>query len=472
MGLKASAWLALALTAAAATPQCPEPACRDKKHKFPVADEPVVLVGKLSPDNLIVYKIGVKALEIPEKARPAVIGAVRNAVTDWNRLSGLSNLRLELDLSTEETGRGIDLWVGRSLNSNFGGRCAEFRPEMNDPRESAVVYDVAAFEAWVSEDSEAASRILAHEIGHFFGLDDFLPDIDSVMSKGADVPSPCRKYGETAVARRPTKRDARAAGKCIWTHHKQFGPKLPVANTIGIGAAAGLIFGLLAVTPATAQRAIGHTATSSTVDVPRGHGGIGPMPIPDAALRVSGDYVRELAPAEEFVARNLETLAKYSDLIVVAKIRDAKSYLSKDNLSIATVYQADVRDYLKHPASISSASWTIDIVLPGGKVILPSGRSAEFRIKDRQSLISGAEYLFFLQRANEADHALPAQSSAAARYVPRLGVQGIFQITDAGLVKPGGEDINPELKKYNETPRVEFVRKVQEIIKEQVQARR
>jgi hypothetical protein len=480
MGLKVWAWLGLTLLAAVATPQCPEPCCRNKDYKDSVIDEPVVSGGRLSADNQIIYRVGIQAREIQDDIRPHVVSAVRSAVKDWNSRSDLSNLVLELDLSTEKPGSGVDLWVAGLSNSDFSGPCAVFRPQLKHPGEGAVIYNIAAFESWVSADPEAAARILSHEVGHFFGLADFLPRIDnflpetnSVMSQGlANGPDSCRTYGETAVARRPTKGDARAAGRCIWTHHKQFGPKLPAVNTIGMGAAAGLVFGLLAVMPTAAQHAVGHTATSSTVDVPRRSGAIGPIPIPDAALGVSGDYVRELAPAEEFVARNLETLAKYSDLIVVAKVQDAKSYLSKDKLSIATIYQAGVQDYLKQPASISSASWTIDVVLPGGKVVLPSGRSAEFRIKDRQPLTSGAEYLFFLQRANEADHALPAESSAGARYVPRLGVQGVFQITDAGLMKPGGEDISPELRKYDAMPRIEFVRKIQDIVRGQLQARR
>lgn len=479
MGLKMWGWLGLVVMAAAAAPQCPEPCCRNKEYRESVLDEPVVSGGRLSVANQIIYRVGIQTREIPDDIRPHVIGAVRSAVTDWNSHRDLSNLVLELDLTTENPGTGVDLWVAGLRNSAFTGKCAEFRPQLKDHPEGAVVYNVAEFESWVPADPEAAARVISHEIGHFFGLADFLPRIDnflpetnSVMSQGrGDVPNPCRTYGETAIARRPTKGDARAAGRCLWTHHKKFGPNLPAINTIGMGAAAGLVFGLLSVMPAAAQHAVGHAAVPATVDVPRRQGGIGPEPIPDAALRVTGDYLRELAPAEEFIA-SLQTLAKYSDLIVVAKVQAATSYLSKDHLSIATIYQAGIRDYLKQPSSTSSAPLAIDVVLPGGKVILPSGRSAEFRIKDRQPLISGAEYLFFLQRADEADHALPAHSSAAVRYVPRLGVQGIFQITDAGFVKPGGEDINPELRQYDQTPRIEFVKKIQEIVREQLQARR
>jgi hypothetical protein len=437
--------------------------CKSEENEYPcrdreVEEEWVAEGGTLSPaDGAIRYRIGLQA-DIPEKVRKAA----RTAVEQWNMHSRLSNIVLELDESADEP-HEADLWILRTKNSVLSGSCARFRTLLKRPYKiGGVLYSVDGYESWVASNPEDAPMVIAHEIGHFLGLANATPLTNTIMAAGYDTGSgSCQAYAMAAVAKRPTVEDAINAGKCVWKHHKKFSAKVPPAKltpkmvpTKSSGTIAGLFFSLLSLipTPSTAQ--------------------VGPEPIPDAARQVSGNYVVELSPAEEFVARSLEGLVKDTGLIVTARLVQGTSYLSKDELTIATVYQARVLEFIKGPESLPSKPWLINIVMPGGKYQLPDGRSAEVRIRDQKPLVAGEKYVFFLQRANEADAAMPAEPMLGPRYVPRLGAQGVFEVSGLDEVKPHGDQISPALREFRDIQSRMFVGKIQVALKQHTVATR
>jgi hypothetical protein len=141
-------------------------------------------------------------------------------------------------------------------------------------------------------------------------------------------------------------------------------------------------------------------------------------------------------------------------------------------LTIATVYQADVLEFIKGPDPLPSKPWLIDIVVPGGKVQLPDGRSAEVRIREQKPLVTGEKYVIFLQRANDSDSALPALATLGAKYVPRLGAQGVFEVNGLDAVKPLGDEISPALRKFRDVPSREFVRNIKDALQQNPHATR
>lgn len=448
-------WFVPALLLVLSTRHCKSDTSEYLDRGKEVEEEWVAEGGNLSAEGQISFKIGMHP-EIPEKVREAA----RTAVKQWNMHSKLSNIVLELDESARELDEA-DLWILREENSTFSGSCAKFHTPLKPPsNRGGILYNVAGYESWAKRDSKYASVVIAHEIGHFFGLANATPLTRTIMAAGYDTGvGSCEEFALNALVKSPTEEDARNAGKAVWKHHKKFSSKVRPKNSTpevvpakSICMTAGLIFSLLTLVPAP-------VAAQNVID-------LGPTPIPDAARHFNGNYVMELSPADEFVARSLRGLVKDTGLIVIARLLQATPHLSKDKLTIATVYQAKVLEFIKGPKQFPSKPWLINIIVPGGKIQLPDGRSAEVRIREQKPLATGAKYVFFLQDANEADPALPAEPAPGAKYVPRLGAQGVFEVSELDVMKPRGDEISPALREFRDIPSRQFVSKIQDALKQ------
>jgi hypothetical protein len=185
------------------------------------------------------------------------------------------------------------------------------------------------------------------------------------------------------------------------------------------------------------------------------------MPIPEAARLHGGDYVVEQTVFEELVARNLVSLAADSELVVVGRVAGGVSFLSPDERMISTTYQVQVVEAPKD-AFVNFGSATgqvISVIMPGGKITVGDGITAEMRYRNRKPLAVGDTCAFFLQRVEKAWPASQMSDRTRSAYVPRLGSQGVFRLTADG-VKPEGSSVSPLFIAFATTPNTEFVGRV------------
>lgn len=184
------------------------------------------------------------------------------------------------------------------------------------------------------------------------------------------------------------------------------------------------------------------------------------MPIPDAARLAGGDYVVEQTIFEELVPRNLASLASESDIVVVGRVAGSVAFLSADERMISTAYQVRVEEAPKD-ALINFGSATgqlVTVIMPGGKVEIGNGITAEVRLRGKPGLNAGDTCVFFLQRVEKAWPASMISARTRAAYVPRLGAQGVFQLTADG-VKPHGQQ-SPLVLAFAHTPNGDFLSRV------------
>jgi hypothetical protein len=441
--------------------------CRGREVEW----EWVARGGWLSSDNRIHYTVRLDP-DVPVHVR----GAVDLAVQGWNKHLETSNIILDLAAADDITSK-TDLFIIRRDNEALDGNCAKFhsgrlpseRKIARSPQ--AICYSISKYESWItsSRNHNDGAVVMAHELGHFLGLDDAASfAVGTIMAQGYP---PCQDYAKNSKTRLPTSIDARSAGICISRHHSRFSP-MKISTAGHTGLTTGLIFSLLSLS--YAQGVTGHETVTvkptSDWDLAREGMQLARMRIPDAAQYVKGEYILELAPSDELVAKNLVSLSKDSGLIVVARLREGESFLTKDGMSISTAYQADVSDVIKgqsNPATVKNVTlknpWTIKIILPGGKIQLGSGKSAEVRIRDRKPVAKGETYVFFLQHVEQVWPASLIDHSVTSGYVPRLGWQGIFQLTGRG-VKPRGREISPVPKEYANTPNKEFIQLIRNAV--------
>lgn len=446
------------VVATAATRSCEgEYPCRGQEVEW----EWVSKGGWVSPDNRLHFTVRVNP-DVPYHVR----GAVALAVKGWNE--HLENIILDMPAADDWT-RPTDLWIVKVDNEALDGNCAKFhsgrlpheRKIASGPQ--AICYSKMHYESWITSTMAYydAAVVMAHEIGHFLGLDD--ADISAVGTIMAQGHTSCRYYAVNARTRLPTREDARNAGVCV-ANHRLRQPPMTTPTKVQAGLTTGLIFSVLSLsfTPSIiAQEPIGKVKPQPDWEIARQRMQLALMPIPEAAKYVKGEYVVELAPADGLVADSLRSLTKDSGLIVVARMREGKSFLTKDGMSISTSYEADVSEVIKGPAGGPKpvTPWTIKIILPGGRIQLGGGRVAEVRIRNRKPVEKGENYVFFLQRVEQVWPESLIDQDVQSGYVPKLGWQGLFQLTGHGI-KPRGHEISPVPKEFAKTPNKEFIQLV------------
>ena len=112
----------------------------------------------------------------------------------------------------------------------------------------------------------------------------------------------------------------------------------------------------------------------------------------------------------------------------------------------------------------SAAGQVISVIMPGGKITVGDGITAEMRYRNKKPLAVGDRCVFFLQRVEKAWPASPISDRVRAAYVPRLGSQGVFRLTADG-VKPEGSRVSPLFIAFANTPNTEFVGRVRAAVK-------
>ncbi len=164
------------------------------------------------------------------------------------------------------------------------------------------------------------------------------------------------------------------------------------------------------------------------------------------AARIKGHYVGR-ANTTQWLKFDLEGLTKNSAGVIVGTPVGASSQLAPSLTLITTTYRIKVQQTLK--GSITPGD-TVDVVLPGGKVVFEDGTSAEVKTPDMEQMESGKTYVLFLR---------PQKDTAGAFGLTGVG-QGLFELSkDKTGVKPHGHRSDVVQKHKNETAE-DFLEKV------------
>lgn len=154
------------------------------------------------------------------------------------------------------------------------------------------------------------------------------------------------------------------------------------------------------------------------------------------AARLKGHYVGRVNTSR-WLKYELETLVKNSVGIVVGTPVGRNTQLSPSGNLITTTYKIEVRQTMKGKFP---AGDTVDVVLPGGKVVFEDGTSAELKTPDLKQMEGGRTYLIFLSPQKD----VPGFSLTG-------GGQGLFELPrDKSGVKPHGHRSDAVQKHKNE----------------------
>jgi hypothetical protein len=168
--------------------------------------------------------------------------------------------------------------------------------------------------------------------------------------------------------------------------------------------------------------------------------------------RLKGEFVANV-PANSLVKFDLDTITKKSAAVVVGTAVSNVCRLSPDGKQITTDYQVQVQEVLKGKA----ADGTIEVSLPGGRVVFEDGTSAQVNVPGFRRMENGKTYVLFLSERG------PEHSSFAITG----GSQGIFEVIDGGAsVKPYGNALDPIAQKYkNEKEAKTFLKEARKAAK-------
>ncbi|UWZ82615.1 hypothetical protein [Occallatibacter riparius] len=125
---------------------------------------------------------------------------------------------------------------------------------------------------------------------------------------------------------------------------------------------------------------------------------------------------------------SLDSLARRSNLIVIASVTSKASQLTPDGNRIETTFNLDIKQSLKG----TNAS-QIAVTAEGGHVAFSNGHVATLHGDLSDSLAVGARYIFFLSRAD-------------GRLVPTVGSAGALSITPEDTVQLVGQREYPDDK--------------------------
>lgn len=179
------------------------------------------------------------------------------------------------------------------------------------------------------------------------------------------------------------------------------------------------------------------------------------MPIHEAARQHGKHYVKTMPMDSWTVVDSLETLARASDAVVVGEVVNGYPVLSQDQTYIQTVSTVRVMEAAK--GSPLKDQW-IKIVTVGGKMTFPDGSSAE--VIGLEVPKPGARYAFFLETMEKYRAPEPVAPDLVGTFVPKLGPQGIFELTSDGRVRSQGRKIDTVKQVHERESVATFVEKV------------
>jgi hypothetical protein len=165
---------------------------------------------------------------------------------------------------------------------------------------------------------------------------------------------------------------------------------------------------------------------------------LGRLPMPEAARLAGKPYAREFNLGSFMVAPDLESLMKFSEVVVVAEVIAGHPSLSTDQMYISTVSSVRVTEQVKGNVAAGSS---LKVVVPGGKMTFPDGTSAETTTRDLEPLKPGSRYVLFLESNDKGGQAEYVSPEARGGYMLKLGPQGVFEL-GANTVKAQGRQID------------------------------
>lgn len=166
------------------------------------------------------------------------------------------------------------------------------------------------------------------------------------------------------------------------------------------------------------------------------------------AARIKGHYVGR-ANTTGWLKYDLEGLVEHSAGVIVGTPVKASSQLGSSGTLITTTYQVKVQQTLK--GSLAPGE-TVNVVLPGGKVVFEDGTSAEMKTPDLGQMEGGKRYVLFLS---------PRQDAPGDFGLTGVG-QGLFELSkdkEKAGVKPHGHHSDVVQKHRDETEE-DFLEKV------------
>src|SRR2546423_4751406 len=116
--------------------------------------------------------------------------------------------------------------------------------------------------------------------------------------------------------------------------------------------------------------------------------------------KVSGKFVSDKAPDRTRIYKDLAELTINSSWVVIATPQTNMSRLTPDGYSININY-AMLIEYA-YKGSLAEGQ-TVNVLVPGGKVIFDGGQTAEIRTPWFKKMQNGRSYLLFLKQSPTKD---------------------------------------------------------------------
>lgn len=148
-----------------------------------------------------------------------------------------------------------------------------------------------------------------------------------------------------------------------------------------------------------------------------------------AAAAAYGKYTGEDEGEGNLVARDVTTLAWWSDIVAVVEPEGATSRISRDGRGIVTEYAARIVQIWKGPKDIASGA-RMALSMPGGMYVFDDGSTAATWVRGIRAMPTvGKRYLLFGQTTTEPGaEAASGKGAAGPRLTPALGSQGLFEL--------------------------------------------
>jgi hypothetical protein len=145
-----------------------------------------------------------------------------------------------------------------------------------------------------------------------------------------------------------------------------------------------------------------------------------------AAAAIAGGFTMKAPVLEVGGPANLAELRDLSDVVLIGRVEDNRSQLSKGGRMIDLHYELSVERVLLGEVT----SPKVEIVVPGGQVSFPDGSWARVTTPGFRLPENYRRYLLFLQ--------VDSNESKEQRLVPTCGPLGVYCLSCAGRVMPSG----------------------------------
>src|ERR1051326_844018 len=168
------------------------------------------------------------------------------------------------------------------------------------------------------------------------------------------------------------------------------------------------------------------------------------------AAKLKGHYVQDFDPNWDFGRFDIEKLTKNSTIVVVGvPTQKVGSHLTRSGQSIVTEYEVVVKEAIKGAVSQGS---TINVLLPGGRVEVEDGTSAELRTPTFEHMKVNSTYTLFLSESENDQGA----------YVLTGGPQGLVEIVNERTIKSHGRETDPVSAQVKDKSKESFLEEVRD----------